>query len=264
MFVCIYVWVCANECSSPGSQRWQTPWSRSYRWLWAKLYDAGNRIQVFARAIPWSQAGQVIETRGGDLAAQSRPLRACFRSDTWFPVPSVHCEWMSRPYPPASPQAQNQQCQRLKTPKQASPCRWSSHLYSRTLCSSKQICGQERLPELKSSNTVESCSLKSLSFPSVLWLTVAMTSLEPEYLFKDVYTVHTTRKTWASLQQRAGLFWIHLQWPSAHHKTLYGFPSVKNPLPQCTTAWRCHFVSSGWDSRNWYKCWHHSWSRMTH
>ena len=62
----------------------------------------------FARTVPWnsvqwdshtlnawSLAGQAIETRGWDPAAQSRSLRACFRSYTWSLVPFVHYEGRS-------------------------------------------------------------------------------------------------------------------------------------------------------------------------
>lgn len=98
--------------------------------------DAGNRIQVFARAVPWSLAGQVVETRGGDLVEQNRPLRACFRSDAWFPVfcplwveESATSSCLTTSPEPTVSKTENRDSQTN------SPCRWSSHLYSHTLCS---------------------------------------------------------------------------------------------------------------------------------
>jgi hypothetical protein len=166
----------------------------------------------FARTVPWnsvqwdshtlnawSLAGQAIETRGWDPAAQSRSLRACFRSYTWSLVPFVHYEGRSPCHtllPHHWPRTNRATTERTGTP---------SSLFSQvfgqccgkltnTVFTPKRVSRQERLPELKSSVAVESCFPTSLSFLSVLWLTVVMSSLELEYLFKDVYSVHTTKK----------------------------------------------------------------------
>lgn len=160
----------------------------------------------------WSLADQVIETRVWDLAAQSRSLRACFRSYTRSLVSFVHYEVRSP-------------CHSLLPlncdPKETTP----SGLFSLVLA---QCCGKlTRVHDqagfwakLKSCLAVESCSSTSLSFLSVLCLTVATSSLELEYLFKDVYSVHTTKnRHGASLQQRKGLFSIQSWKPSAYYKS---------------------------------------------